>query len=157
MARLLTHPRWPDMTRMSFHGGCQSGLSCCILCLWMRVDDGMLLCDVDPLVVHCVPALSPLPRTTNAELTPPPAPGVSALGAIFSISLVVFGSDKAPSCCSGFVLFRRFAAAEAALACLAANAGGNSRTPSYSLRIRQVKPTLSITWKGESVEGSTSG
>lgn len=65
-----------------------------------------------------------------------------------SINLAVWLSDGASPLASVLTLFRLAATEADADACLAASAGGSSRTSSYSLRIRDIRPARSADSKG---------
>jgi len=135
-ARLLTQPRWPDITRINFHGACHSGFGCCTVCFRTRLDDGRFLCGVGLLAFGPPPV--PCDRSASA-VDVAPFETVSDFAGIPSISLAICESET-PSP-SAWVLgrFRRAAAEAEALAWLAASAGGSSRTSSYSLRMREVR------------------
>lgn len=99
--------------------------------------------DERPVVVPGMLGVGPDPDARNVRAVDDP-PLASDLSGIPSIILAVWESD--PSC---FGFFRR--APAAAVFCLAARAGGSSRTSSYSLRIREARPARSASWKGFSL------
>jgi len=85
-ARLLTQPRWPDITRINFHGACHSGFGCCTVCFRTRLDDGRFLCGVGPLAFGPPPV--PWDRSASA-VDEASFEAASDFAGIPSISLVV--------------------------------------------------------------------
>ena len=136
-ARLLTHPRCPEITRISFQGACHCGFGCCAVCLRTRLDEGRFRCRVGPLA--CGPDPLPPVRRVNA-VDDPTTPLFSDLAGMPSINFVVSKSAGPSPSAWVFGRFRRAAADAAALACFAARAGGSSRKSSYSHRMREVSP-----------------
>ena len=137
-ARLLTQPKCPEITRMSFQGACHSGFGCWAVCLRTRLVEGRLrsgagplACDPDPIV--------PV-RRVNA-LDDPVTLLISDLTGMPSINFTVCESAELSSSARVLGRFRRAAADAAALACFAARAGGSSRKSSYSQRMREIRPT----------------
>ena len=93
-----------------------------------------------------VPPAVPTPglRIASAVEEPPAVP-VAILEGIPSMSFVVASASLLPSSAVTAAVFGRFDLREAAAAaCLAARAGGSSRTSSYSARIFEVSCVLCL-------------
>lgn len=136
-ARLLTQPRCPEITRMSFQGACHSGFGCCAVCLRTRLVEGRFRCRAGSLACDPDPIL-PV-RKVNAVEDPMTAL-TSALTSIPSINSAVCKSAILSSSAWVLARFRRAAADAAAFACFAAIVGGSSRKSSYSYRMREIRP-----------------
>ena len=151
-ASARTQPRCPEITRMSFQGGCQIGLICWAAALFLRTRllPGNSLCAVPAPAPPPTPA--PLladdgrPRIVNDVDVGADAP--PALAATPSIIFIVLPSTPSASVNSGFETTgatpppMRFAFF--AVACFAASAGGSSRTVAYSRRILQLMDCLRL-------------
>jgi hypothetical protein len=138
-ATARTHPKWPDITRISFQGACQTGLICgTVFDRMVRLLDGRFRCAVP---APAAPALAPPPgaegRKARAVDAPPAA--FAPLDGIPSINFMVPASAPSAAPTSGLAVvggtpprIRPLFKAPAAAACLVARACGSSRTSSYS-------------------------
>lgn len=143
-ARLRTHPRWPEITRISFQGACHSGFGCCTFCRRTKLEDGRFLFSPGPLAGPPCPYPFAAPRSASAmdpSADEPPSLFSSADAAMPSIILTMWGSEGSSPSSLALGFFRRATIDAVAEACFAASAGGSSLTSSYSFLIRYFSPT----------------
>lgn len=122
-----TQPMCPLMTRITFQGACQSGRACLTVSFLTNALEGVPRVGVGPWAFGAAPFPDRSVKAIDCA---------SLLFSIFSedasIILRILGS-VACSSAFAFLIFRLFSAAvEAAIAILAAKAGGNSCTWLYS-------------------------
>lgn len=156
MASARTQPRWPDITRMSFHGGCHSGFCCRTVSLRTKLEPGRFLCGVGPFAFGGSFVPEPLARSVRAvEEEEKALDGAKWADETPSIILAILGSL---ACSSVFGFFRRASAeAAAAFACFAARAAGSSLTSAYSCRIRAARLAFCALSEGEGRDGAIAG
>jgi len=152
MVIALTQPRCPEMTRISFHGACQTGLTCCTSG-FITVLPGPAF---PPTPGPPAPGRNPAPLGRNVSAEEPCWEELD--DGIPSIILTVPASTPSSTPASGvglvlLIFFRFAAAAPAAASSFACSAGGSIRTSSYSARSLGVRWDLaeivSVRVKGE--------
>lgn len=143
-ARARTQPRWPDITRISFHGGCQSGFGCAVgrsdrrASCWPGV-----CCDVeeDGLLRE---------RTRAFDVRPPPFAATTAAG-MPSISFRVDSSGASSVVLGAAAFFFR----GPAVGILEAMTSGRVRTSLYSELSRTDRAVLSRSGSDAARAGSS--
>ena len=131
-ARARTQPRWPEMTRKSFHGACHCGFCWRTVSRRTRLVDVVVRCGVGPCAIGGALAEAvPVIRVIAVDV--PFICDLVWVSDAFAIISAICGSLAWSSVFGFFLLAARPACT---FACFCARTAGSSLTSSYSLRIR---------------------